>query len=148
MQQVVSFEEVAALKRQLSRKNRKCGIFLFCKISFFKDVALLEKLILCSSTCFDKEALLEISLSQVIPKSNCLKNFLFSRKDCSVEFSLRKIRYAAKNDWFKDMNLSKTELFKKATTLKKQLLQKSDSCLRTVTLKKFEGDASPKIKLT
>ena len=39
------------------------------------------------------------------------------------------------------MNLSKTELFKKATTLKKQLLQKSDSCVRTVTLKKFEGDA-------
>ena len=44
------------------------------------------------------------------------------------------------------MNLLKTELFKKASTLKKQLLQKSDCCVETVTLKKFEEDASPKIK--
>ena len=82
------------------------------------------------------------------PKSNCLKNFLFSREDCLVEVSLRKIRYAAKNNWFEDMNLSKTEPFKKAATLKKQLLQKSDCCAETVTLKKFEGDASPKMKLS
>ena len=54
-----------------------------------------------------------------VPRSNCLKNFLFSGKDCSVEVSLGKIRYAAKDNWFKDMNLSETELFKKAATLKK-----------------------------
>ena len=47
-----------------------------------------------------------------VPKSNCLNNFLFSRKDSSVEVSLPKNRYAPKNIWFKDMNLSKTELFK------------------------------------
>ena len=77
-----------------------------------------------------------------VPKSNCLKNFLFSRKDCSVEVSLRKIRYAAKNNCFKDMNLSK-----KAATVKKYLLQKSDCCVETVTVKKFEEDDSPKLKL-
>ena len=47
-----------------------------------------------------------------VPKSNFLNNFLFSRKDSSVEVSLQKNKYAGKNNWFKDMNLLKTELFK------------------------------------
>ena len=46
------------------------------------------------------------------------------------------------------MTLSKTELLKKAASLKKQLLQKSNWCAEAVTLKDFEDIASPKIELS
>ena len=42
------------------------------------------------------------------------------------------------------MNLSKMKLFKKSATLKKYMLRKSNCCVETVTLKKFEEVASPK----
>ena len=38
------FKKVATLKKQPSKKNKQYGILLFRKISFFKIVALLEKL--------------------------------------------------------------------------------------------------------
>ena len=44
----------------------------------------------------------------IVSISNSLKNFLFSRRECSIEVSLQKIRYAAKNNWFNAMNLSKS----------------------------------------
>ena len=54
---IVPFKEwILSSEKVALQKNRKCWIFLFWKISFF-EVALLKKLMLCRSTCFDKGAL-------------------------------------------------------------------------------------------
>ena len=55
---IASFEKVADLKRQPSRKKGDVEYCFSEKLAFFQNVAFLEKLMLSRSTCFEKVALL------------------------------------------------------------------------------------------
>ena len=129
---------------------------LFWKTHFFQKCG--------SSETFDAAYLLEKSISSVdifilnnssarkvaVPKSNYPKELPILKWWLGRSFSLssRKSSYSGKITAAKKGLFLKRSSSKKVDDLKKQLLRKSNYCVKVITLKKYEEVASPKIKLS
>ena len=128
-------EELPLLKRYFIEKvfalKNRCSA----------DVPALNKQLVCKYLYSKQVPSPKISQSD---KATALKNNLFSKSGCSVAKSLSKSSYSEKNNYYKEANNPKKELFKTSSCSEETAAPKSNCYVEVVTVKKYEEVASPK----